>query len=63
LHYLQSEKVRGQVIDQSGPFLLSGNWWDEKTWARTEYDMQLESGELVRVHEAEQQWRIDGVYD
>ena len=62
-HYLQSEKVRGQVIDQSGPFLLSGNWWDEKTWARTEYDMQLESGELVRVHEAEQQWRIDGVYD
>ena len=41
----------GQIIDQVGPFLLSGNWWDEKAWARAEYDMQLEAGELIRAHE------------
>jgi protein ImuB len=61
--HLQSDKVRGQIIDQSGPFLLSGNWWDEKAWARAEHDMQLENGELLRAHQGEQKWAIDGIYD
>jgi hypothetical protein len=39
-------------VDQSGPFLLSGNWWDEKSWAREEWDIQLEDGDLVRAHES-----------
>jgi protein ImuB len=50
--HLQSDKVCGQIVDQTGPFLLSGNWWDEKAWARAEWDMQLENGELVRAHES-----------
>ena len=72
--HLHSDKVRGQIIDQAGPFLLSGNWWDEKAWARAEYDMQLENGELVRAHECPRcephghytgsnQWKLDGIYD
>ena len=51
-HYLESDKVRGQIGNHAGPFLLSGNWWDEKAWARAEYDLQLENGELVRAHES-----------
>jgi protein ImuB len=62
-HYLESDKVRGKIANQTGPFLLSGNWWDEKAWARAEYDMQLESGELVRAYEAEGIWKLDGMYD
>jgi protein ImuB len=61
--YLESDKVRGQIIDQTGPFLLSGNWWDEKAWARAEWDMQLENDELVRAHESEGTWKLDGIYD
>jgi len=61
--YLQSEKVRGKVVDQHGPFLLSGNWWNEKSWARAEWDLQLEDNALVRCHEAEETWKIDGIYD
>jgi len=61
--YLESDKLRGQIVDQTGPFLFSGNWWDEKSWARAEYDMQLENGELVRAHEAEGAWKMDGIYD
>ena len=56
--YLQSDKVCGQILDQVGPFLLSGNWWNEKAWARAEWDMQLEQGELIRAHEADQKWAI-----
>src|SRR5205814_1431236 len=28
--HLQSETIRGQVVDQRGPYLFSGNWWYEK---------------------------------
>jgi impB/mucB/samB family protein len=61
--HLESDKVRGEISDQSGPFLLSGNWWDEKAWARAEWDMQFENGELVRAHEATGTWKLDGIYD
>ena len=61
--YLESDKIRGQIVDQTGPFLFSGNWWDEKSWARAEWDMQLENGDLVRAHEAEGIWKVDGIYD
>jgi len=61
--HLQSDKIAGKVIDQSGPFLFSGNWWDEKSWARAEWDMQLENGDLIRAHETEGIWKVDGIYD
>lgn len=61
--HLQSEKIQSQVVDQSGPFLLSGNWWDEKAWACTEWDLQLNDGDLVRAHETEGDWKLDGIYD
>ena len=71
--HLQSETIRGQVVDQRGPYLFSGNWWDEKSWVRAEWDLQLEAGELVRCYESpsssnygatgEATWKIDGIYD
>ena len=61
--HLQSGNIAGKVVDQSGPFLFSGNWWDEKSWARAEWDMHLENGDLIRAHETEGTWKIDGIYD
>ena len=61
--HLQSEKIRGKVIDQRGPYLLSGNWWNEKSWERAEWDLQLGNGSLVRAHKSQETWEIDGVYD
>jgi protein ImuB len=61
--HVRSADLNGKIIEQRGPYLLSGNWWDEKSWARAEWDLQLESGDLVRVHEAEGTWKVDGVYD
>src|SRR6059058_1567733 len=61
--HVRSADIRGNVIGQRGPYLISGNWWDEKSWARVEWDLHTENGEVVRVHEAERTWKIDGVYD
>src|SRR5438874_3029923 len=61
--HVRSAEVSGKIIAQRGPYFLSGNWWDEKSRARAEWDVQLEDGQLVRCHESEGTWKIDGVYD
>jgi protein ImuB len=73
LTHVRSAEISGKIIEQRGPYFLSGNWWDEKSWARAEWDVQLENGELVRVNEsdppsqsygmAERTWKVDGIYD
>src|SRR5204863_8175774 len=49
--HIRSAEMSGKIVAQRGPYLLSGNWWDEKSWRRAEWDLQLENGELVRAHE------------
>jgi protein ImuB len=61
--HLQSEPISGQILDQRGPYMLSGNWWDEKFWGRAEWDLQLDDGAVVRAHESDGGWKLDGVYD
>jgi protein ImuB len=61
--HVTSAEVFGKIIAQRGPYLLSGNWWDEKSWDRAEWDLQLENGEVVRCHESEGTWKVDGIYD
>jgi protein ImuB len=61
--HVRSVDVRGKIIDQRGPYLFSGNWWDEKSWARAEWDLQLETSVVVRCHQGEGQWKVDGIYD
>jgi protein ImuB len=61
--HVRSPQISGKVVDQRGPYFLSGNWWDEKSWACAEWDLQLQGGELVRCHESDGTWKVDGVYD
>ena len=61
--HVRSAEISGKIIAQRGPYFLSGNWWDEKSWACAEWDLQLQNGELVRAHEHDGVWKIDGVYD
>lgn len=61
--HLQSEKIRGRVRRQRGPYHLSGNWWDTQSWERAEWDVELEDGTLCRCHKSQGTWAIDGIYD
>jgi len=61
--HIRSAEIAGKIIDQRGPYFLSGNWWDEKCWVRAEWDLELQNRELVRAHERDGVWKIDGVYD
>ena len=61
--HLHSGQVSGAVSGQRGPYRASGNWWDEKIWSRSEWDLELEDNVLVRCHQSGGTWQIDGVYD
>jgi protein ImuB len=61
--HLRSAQINGKVADQRGPYLTSGNWWDEKSWERAEWDLQLDGNVLLRCHQSGETWEVDGVYD
>jgi protein ImuB len=61
--HLRSGQVSGPVSGRRGPYRASGNWWDEKIWSRSEWDLELEDNVLVRCHQSGGTWQIDGVYD
>jgi protein ImuB len=61
--YVQSSEMRGPVRTLAGPYHSSGNWWDENSWKRVEWDLELENGALCHCHEHEGAWKVDGVYD
>jgi len=61
--HLRSAQMSGAVSGQRGPYRASGNWWDEKIWSRSEWDLELENNVLVRCHQSGQIWEIDGIYD
>ena len=61
--HIRSPETLGNVINYRGPYLISGNWWDEKSWARAEWDLQLETSVVVCCYQGEGQWKVDGIYD
>lgn len=61
--HIRSAEVNGAVLQQDGPYMLSGNWWDRNAWALAEWDLQLADGALCRCHSDGKTWQHDGVYD
>ncbi len=58
-----SGQVKGPITQQRGPWLLSGEWWHEASWAFKEWDVQLEDGGVYRIAEVEgNQWILVGAY-
>ncbi len=51
------------VAAREGPYLASGDWWDQNNWQRAEWDLQLENGTVCRCQERGDGWEIEGIYD
>ena len=51
------------VVARQGPYLASGDWWDEKKWQRAEWDLELADGVVCRVQERAGGWEVEGMYD
>jgi hypothetical protein len=63
IHLECSGHLNGTVREQAGPYLASGNWWDDKAWNRQEWDAELGNGIVCRLHTSNGNWEVDGIYD
>jgi protein ImuB len=54
---------KASVVAQRGPYLASGDWWDEKKWQRAEWDLALENSALCRGEKRGKEWRLNAIYD
>ncbi|HWD20090.1 MAG TPA: DNA polymerase Y family protein [Verrucomicrobiae bacterium] len=61
--WLRSSWVSGPIIALKGPVKISGSWWDEKRWAREEWEAQTRDGGLCRLAREQEHWFIDGIFD
>jgi protein ImuB len=61
--FVTAGSVRGAVLDQAGPWRVSGDWWDV-AWSREEWDVALAGGVYRifrdRLREA---WFVEGELD
>jgi len=49
---IRSGVFNGVIADVRGPFLSSGNWWENNCWWREEWDIQTSDGNLYRIFRA-----------
>jgi protein ImuB len=54
---------RAAVVARRGPYLSSGDWWNEKRWTRAEWDLELEDGVVCRCREEPEESILEAVYD
>jgi protein ImuB len=62
---VQSAKAGGRVVACAGPWRTSGDWWTNEPWSHEEWDVELSTGPLLRIHLdlLLKRWFIEGSYD
>lgn len=60
---VRSRGVAGRVMECSGPWIRSGDWWNTQSWSRREWDVGLDSGGLYRIYQTTLSWFVEGSYD
>lgn len=53
----------GGITKTRGPFNYSGDWWEDKRWARQEWDVETFDGSLFRIFRSSDGCFVEGVYD
>ena len=61
--FIAAEGVRGNVVERSGPWRTSGDWWTSDPWSRDEWDIALGDGGLYRLYCEPRGWFLEGTYD
>ena len=59
----RSSSPGAAVLARQGPYLASGDWWDEEKWQRAEWDLQLADSVVCRCQKRGGGWTLEGIYD
>ncbi len=60
-----TEGCGGLVVGWAGPYRFVGEWWQDRPFARDDYDIATSDGAVLRLYydRLEKRWYADGVYD
>jgi protein ImuB len=55
----------GTVLGWAGPYRYVGEWWQDRPFARDDYDVATSDGSVMRLYydRLDRRWYADGVYD
>ena len=55
---------RGEVLEQCGPFITSGDLWNpDQEWGRLEWDIRVDRFPILRlIYQKCGRWQLDGIY-
>ena len=64
----KTRSVHGKVVGTAGPWRTTGDWWRTDGWARDEWDVAVESGQLQVLYRIYRElssgtWFVQGIYD
>lgn len=61
---LRFADISSEVLIAAGPWRSSGEWWEQDSWAREEWDIALPEGLYRVVHDGRTgAWLVEGSYD
>src|SRR5579884_1261960 len=61
---LTAPGIYGRIMNASGPWRTSGDWWTLDGWDRDEWDIALNNGALYRMYrQPDGSWHLEGAYD
>ncbi len=61
--FVSANGINGRVLELSGPWRTSGDWWTTDPWSRDEWDIALSNGALYRIYCDPRGWFVGGSYD
>lgn len=55
----------GAIVQAAGPWRTSGEWWSDRAWNHSEWDVALKSGAVCRIYQdrTTERWFFAGLYD
>lgn len=60
---IRSGRFCGRIGACLGPWIFSGDWWGQEAWQREEWDVELETGGLLRIsRDGKGKWQLEGIY-
>ena len=59
---LQTRSREHQIIRTAGPWLVSGDWWDEAMWQREIWEVETSEGILYQLTRYNTEWTLEGVF-
>lgn len=59
---VEAGDIYGRILEDRGPWLLSGHWWEPESWSRREWDVQLNTGAMCKLVYTGGDWLLEGVW-